>query len=159
MHVGTILKLAVLSGALAGSATVAAQTFVGSSGSYYHAEATNPCPTAYWCYVRFAQLPVDKYTTIRRVHCAIRRGVPVRSAILGTHAGADDTIFARRVTLRAYHVSTTDVHNYVVSEEVEFLIAPGRYVSFLVDTSTPDGGFITCQLIGELSNGPPPFRY
>jgi hypothetical protein len=157
MNIRAVLKLTAVSLAMLASHHAGAQAVF--SGSYYHSEQSFFCSSSYACWARFPQLPPDKYTTIKRVHCFITRGTPVRTAILGTHANPNDSIFLRRVHLRATLTSTTDVNNYAINDEVHFLIGPGRYVTMFVDTSTPDAGWISCQLIGELSNGPPPITY
>ena len=156
MNTRAILKLVAIFLVVALSPSASAQV---AAGSYYQTEVSFPCPSSYACYVRLPQLPLDKFTTFRRVHCAIHRSTGLRNAILGTHAEPHDSIFLRRVTLRPTLLSTTDVNNYVINDEVNFLVAPGRYVTIFVDTSTPDAGYVSCQLIGELSNGPPPIQY
>lgn len=155
MHIRAILKLAALAATLSVAPSASAQAI---AGSYYHTEASFNCSSSFSCYVRFPQLPLDMYTTFKRVHCSIYRGTGVRTAQLGTHAGAADSIFLRRVTLRPTLVSTTDRNNYAINDEVNFLVGPGRYVTIFVDTSTTDSGFVSCQLVGELSSGPPVFQ-
>jgi hypothetical protein len=149
----TLLRLTALSIVMFAGAPASAQ--VGIAGSYYDTAVAYPCQTGNACWVRFPQLPLDKYVLFKRVHCAIYRNTGLRTVILATHAGPNDSISARRVTLRPTLVSTTDVNNYAINDEVHFLVAPGRYVTIFVDTSVPDAGYVTCQLIGELMNGPP----
>lgn len=156
MNIRAILQLAVLPLVVLASPPADAQVSI--AGSYYQSEVSFSCPSSYACYVRFPQLPLEYYTTFKRVHCSIRRGTGLRTVQLGTHAGPTDSIFLRRVTLRPSLISTTDANNYMVNDEVNFLIGPGRYVTIFVDTSVPDAGFVSCQLIGELSSGPPVFQ-
>lgn len=140
---------------LVGGGLPQAEAAVYKAGAYYETSATLLCGNDFSCRLHYPQAPIGKWLLVRKVHCWIQRGVPIRTVFLGLTDGPTDSTAPRSIPLFPALQSTTTVNTYVVAADVEFLIGGGKYPMMFADTETQAAGWFMCTLIGTLLDTQP----
>jgi hypothetical protein len=146
------LKFAVLAASVAIGTQIEAAPVV--YGTYYE-ESPVPfsCSAASSCVMWFSQLPTNKVTTIRKVHCRFITTKPVLSVSLNVSQSSNGGTL-RSIPLPLPSAPQVDGSQIwgSIDADTRWLLGAGRYPSVFLDTTLISDTTIVCTLIGELAD-------